>query len=156
MNSSEKLFEIWGGTPQLLDPKLWKSTLWGIKPHGGDANYSEVQMTLESYLNGELGELYRPPKGFDYSSIEEEKVVIKLYAAVLTEEIPVGMLEASILPNFRGWVEWTTLAVGNLSLRKGKIVSNYSFFEGIEFHGTGSGRTSLIATCIEEVLGQLI
>lgn len=151
---SEELFEIWGGTPQLLDPKLWKSTIWSIKPHGGSQDYSEVQMTLESYLRE--GELYRPPKGFDYSSIEEEKVVIKLYAAVLTEEIPVGMLEASILPNFRGWVEWTTLAVGNLSVKKGKIVSNYCFFEAIEFHGTGSGRGSLIATSIEEVLGQLI
>ena len=159
MNSSEKLFEIWGGTPQLLDPKLCKSTIWGIKPHGGDVNYSEVQMTIESYL-GELGELYRPPKGFDYSSIEEEKIIIKLYSAIPTDEIPVGMVEASTLPNIRGWVEWTTLAVGNLSLKKGKkgdyIVSNFCFFEGLEFHGTGSGRTSLIATSIEEVLGQLI
>lgn len=159
MSSSEMIFKSWGGTPQLLEPKLWKSRVWGIKPHGADPNYSEVQISLESYVDSE-GNLYRPEKGSDYSSLEDFKVVLKIYAAFLTEDIPVGMLEAACLPDFKAWIEWRQLAVGNLTLRKGKvgdfIVSNYCFFEGAEFHGTGSGRAAIIATSIEEVLGQLI
>lgn len=151
-NSSKKLYEIWGGTPQLLDPTVWKSTIWSIKPHAVEDYYSEVQITLESYLSPE-GELFKPPKGFDYSSIEERKVIIKLYAAVENSSIPLGMLEAVELPNFRGWVQWEKLAVGNLTPRERYIVSNLSYFHGIEFHGTGCGRTSLIANSLEEVLG---
>lgn len=154
--SAERLFEMWGGKPQLIDPEVWKSTVWGIKPHGVDTDYLEVQVSIESYMD-EMGVLYRPEKGANYEDLESSKVLMRLYAAVPREEIPEGMVEASTIPEFKAWVLWKRLAVGNIQLRKNKkgnqvLVSCHCFIEGAEWHGTGSGRGSIIYSSIEEIM----
>jgi len=154
--SAEKLFELWDGKPQLIDPQVWKSTIWGIKPHGDNEDYLEVQISLESYM-GEEGNLYRPAKGANYEDLEDSKVVLRLYAAIPREEIPEGMVEASPLPDFRAWVQWKRLAVGNIIQKKNKkglivLFSSHCFVEGAEWHGTGSGRGAVIYSSIEEIM----
>jgi len=157
--AAERLFELWDGKPQLIDPTLWKSTVWGIKPHGDNEDYLEVQISLESYMDEE-GNLYRPEKGADYDALVSQKVILRLYAAICKEQIPEAMVEASGLPEFRAWVQWKRLAVRNVIIKKNKkglivLFSSHCFIENAEFHGTGSGRGAFVYSSIEEIMDSI-
>lgn len=156
MSAAERLFDIWGGKPQLLDTKVWKSTVWSIKPHGDNEDYLEAQISVESYMD-ENGNLYRPAKGANYEDLESSKVLLRLYAAVPKEEIPEAMVQASGIPEFRAWVLWKRLAVAQVNLKKTKkgipvLVSCHCFIEEAEWHGTGSGRGAVVYSSIEEIM----